>query len=271
MAERAVLVGSLAPSSSKEWVPALGRLALGALSVTAAFVAWELASRASGSPLMPSIGSIVGRLADDVDSGLIWFHARITLGRGLTGFALATVAGITLGVLMARNRWIDAAIEPLLAATYPIPKLALYPVFLFTFGIGPASKIAIVALECLYPIAYNTYQGVRSIDRQLVHVAENAGAGRLRKFRDVFLPGALPSILAGIRTAMPIMLVLIVVTELLGESRGLGFLIRFAGSNFEPDGALAVVLFLGIIGFIFDRLIVVATRLLVFWERGVRL
>jgi len=254
----------------REWRPTFGRFALGAFSVAAAFLVWELASRASGSPLMPSVGSIVGRLANDVDSGLIWFHARITLGRGLVGFALATVAGLGLGVAMARHRWLDAAIEPLLAATYPVPKLALYPVFLFTFGIGPASKVAIVALECLYPIAYNTYQGARSIDRHLIHIAENAGAGRWRIIRGVLLPGALPSILAGIRTAMPIMLVVIVVIELLGESQGLGYLIRFAGSNFEPEGALAIVLLLGILGFLFDRFIVLATRVLVFWERGAR-
>lgn len=254
----------------REWLPSVGRFALGVLSVGTALVVWELASRASGSPLMPPVGTIVGRLADDVDSGLIWFHARITLGRGLVGLVLAIVAGLAIGVTMARHRWLDAAIEPLLAATYPIPKLALYPVFLFTFGLGSASKVAIVALECLYPIAYNTYQGTKAIDRSLIHIAENAGAGRWRIIRGVSLPGALPSILAGIRTAMPIMLVVIVVTELLGESQGLGYLIRFAGSNFEPEGALAIVLLLGILGFVFDRVIVLATRVLVFWEHGAR-
>lgn len=252
-------------------LPAAGRVALRVLAVATAFALWELTARASDSALMPTVGAIVDRLVDDVRAGTVWFHAKLTLGRGLTGFALAIVSGIALGVLMARNRWVEAAIEPILAATYPVPKLALYPVFLFTFGIGTASKVAIVALECLYPIAYSTYQGARSIDRDLVRAAANAGAGRWRTTRSVVLPGALPSIMAGIRTAMPIMLVLIVVTELLGESRGLGFLIRFAGSNFEPEGALAIVLLLGLLGFAFDRLVVLATRLLVFWEPGVRL
>ncbi|MGH9183942.1 MAG: ABC transporter permease [Acidimicrobiales bacterium] len=241
------------------------------LVVIAAFVVWEVLARRASSPLMPTVGTIVERLVEDIRSGLIWRHAQVTLLRGFVGFGIAVVGGITLGIGMARSRLIEAAVEPLLAATYPIPKLALYPIFILWLGLGAGSKIALVALETVYPIAYNTYSGARSVDKTQMWAVMNAGASRARVIRSVVLRASLPSILAGIRIALPIMLVVMVVTELIGESLGLGFLIRSAGTRFEPEGALAVVLVLGAIGFVLDRLTVVATRVFAFWERGVEL
>lgn len=241
------------------------------LVVIGVFVLWEVLARRAASPLMPTVGTVVERLVDDIGSGLIWRHAKVTLLRGFLGFGIAVVAGIALGIGMARSRLIEAAVEPLLAATYPIPKLALYPIFILWLGLGAASKVALVALETVYPIAYNTYSGARSVERTQMWAVMNAGASRWRVIRSVVLRASLPSILAGIRIALPIMLVVMVVTELIGESLGLGFLIRSAGTRFEPEGALAVVLLLGIIGFVLDRLTVLATRLLAFWEKGVEL
>jgi ABC-type nitrate/sulfonate/bicarbonate transport system permease component len=201
----------------------------------------------------------------------MWRHTQVTLIRGFSGFAIALVGGIALGVLMARSRVFEGILEPFLAATYPVPKLALYPIFILWLGLGAASKIALVALECVYPIAYNTYAGVKAVDRSHVWAARNAGAGRIRITFAVMLKSALPSIMAGVRIAMPLMLVVMVVVEKIGESRGLGFLIRFASAQFEPQGALAVILVLAFIGFVFDRLVVLLTRVLAFWARGVQL
>jgi NitT/TauT family transport system permease protein len=241
------------------------------LAIVGAFVLWQILSLRAESPLMPTFDSVVERLLADIESGLIWRHAQVTLLRGGIGFAIAIIAGVTLGILMARNRLVEAAIEPLLAATYPVPKLALYPIFILWLGLGAESKIALVALECLYPIAYNTYAGARGVNKTQMWAAMNAGAGRLRIVWSVVLKSSLPSILAGIRIALPLALVVMVVTELIGESLGLGYLIRSAGTRFQPEGALAVVLLLGIIGFVFDRLTVLATRVFAFWERGTRL
>jgi len=197
----------------------------------------------------------------DAASGLLWEQGRVTLSRGLGGLGLALVIGSCLGLAMARCRVVDAMVEPLLAATYPVPKLALYPLLLLTFGLGTWAKVTIVALECLYPVTYATYAGVRSIDRHLIWTCRNVGSGRWGTLRSVIVPAAWPSLLAGLRVAVPTMLVVMVVAELLGESRGLGFLIRLAGSNFEPEGALAVVVLLGLVGFALDRLLLLLGRL----------
>lgn len=241
------------------------------LAVAGAFALWQVLAVRAESRLMPTVDVVVERLISDIESGLIWRHAQVTLLRGGIGFLIAIGAGVLVGVAMARSRVVEAAIEPFLAATYPIPKLALYPIFILWLGLGAGSKIALVALECFYPIAYNTYSGARGVNKTQMWAALNAGASRVRVVWSVVLKSALPSILAGIRIALPLALVVMVVTEMIGESLGLGFLIRSAGTRFQPEGALAVVLLLGVIGFILDRLMVLATRVFAFWEKGTEL
>lgn len=234
-------------------------------------VAWQIYSSISDNRLVPSVGKIADSLWALIESGDLWFHARLTLFRGFLGLAFATVLGIGAGLAMARSRWVDAALEPLLSGLYSIPKISLYPVMIALFGLGGTAKVWQVALECAFPIAFNTYAGARSVDKSFLMLARNAGASGWSVVRDIIAPATLPSALTGLRIATPIMLIVITVTELIGESRGLGFLIGNAQANFRPDEAMAVVVVLGIIGFILDRLNVFLGRRLVFWEKGVEL
>lgn len=230
---------------------------------------WEVVATTSGNRLTPSIASILQRLWFDAASGALWYHAQVTLLRGFTGLAIAVVAGIAIGILMARSRWVDAALQPLLGATYPIPRLALYPLLILILGLGAASKITLVAMECVYPMTLAAYAGARSVTKDQQWLSRNVGASWWRTVRDVQIPAALPAILTGLRVASPIMLVVIIVTEMLGESRGLGFMIQQSRAYFEPQGVMAVIVVLGVLGFALDRLIVALTRVLVFWERKV--
>jgi NitT/TauT family transport system permease protein len=241
-----------------------------AAAVGAVFLFWEIAARIAANRLLPAPYDVFASLAEGITDGLIWYNAQLTFQRGVTGLAIALLAGITVGVAMARSRWVEAVLEPIIAATYPIPKLALYPFLILLLGFGGTSKVAMVALECAYPLVWNVYAGVRNIDRRYLWVGRNAGAGRAAML-GLLLRAATPAVMAGLRLALPVMLVIMVVTELIGESRGLGFLIRQAGTNFQPADALAVVLLLALLGFVLDRLVVAATRRLAFWSRGVRL
>ncbi len=233
--------------------------------------AWQVYASWSNNRLVPSLGAIWESLYSLVESGDLWFHARLTLFRGFLGLLLAAVLGVGVGLLMARSKWFDAAVEPLLSGLYSIPKISLYPVMIAMFGLGGAAKVWQVALECAFPIAFNTYAGARSVDRAFIRLAQNTGASGVRVVKDIIAPATLPSVLTGLRIATPIMLIVITVTELIGESRGLGFLIGNAQANFRPDEAMAVVVVLGIIGFTLDRLNVFVGRRLVFWEKGVQL
>lgn len=242
-----------------------------ASSVLVILLVWELNARISQNRLTPTLDVVFERLAADLLSGELWFHGRLTLFRGFTGLAIALVLGVIVGFAMARSRWLDAALHPVLVGLYPIPKLALYPIAILILGFGGASKIWQVGLECFFPIAYNAYAGARAVDRNMLWLARNSGASRLQTVRDVVWPSALPSILTGLRISTPIMLIVITVTELLGESRGLGFLIRDSQARFIADRAIAVVIVLGVLGFLFDRLLVWMTRRLVYWEKDLTL
>lgn len=247
-----------------------GEVARRAVALTLPFLAWELAARLAGNRLLPGPVEVGATLLRLIGDGTIWFHGSLTLQRGAVGLAIAVLAGLGLGVLLARVRWAEAAFQPLLAATYPVPKIALFPLVILVLGFGAASKIFMVALECVYPIAYNTYAGIQGVDRNYLWVARNAEAGLAARV-GILVRGALPPIMAALRMAVPIMLVIMVVTELIGESRGLGFLIRQAGTDFAPAEGLAVILLLGVLGFVLDRLVVWLSGRLAFWARGVAL
>lgn len=237
-----------------------------AAAVTATFALWELASRIADNRLLPGPVSVIARLVDLTVGGQLAFHGQLTLQRGALGLAIAVVLGLVLGIALGRSRVVEATLEPFLAATYPIPKLALYPLMIVALGFGGASKVAMVALECSYPIAMTVHAGVRAIDPRYFWLLRNVEGGR-RHAIALVLRAATPAVFASLRVALPISLVIMTVTELIGESRGLGFLIRSAGTNFRPADALAVILALGIIGFVLDRALVLLGDRLAFWAR----
>jgi len=250
--------------------PGVARRARRIAAVVGPFVLWDLAAAASTNRLFPGPFTVFEVLWENVTDGTVWYHGQVTLYRGLLGLAIAIVFGVVLGVLLARSQWLDAALQLLIVASYPVPKLALFPLLVLMLGFGAASKVAMVAIECSYPIILTMYAGVQAIDKHYFWLARNVGAGPGARFA-LMLRAAAPSLMASLRLATPIMLVIIVVTELIGESRGLGYLVRKAGGDFEPATALAIILLLGIVGFVLDRLIVAATRRVTWWAGQVRL
>jgi ABC-type nitrate/sulfonate/bicarbonate transport system permease component len=239
-------------------------------SVPLVLAIWEALARtgAISKRLMPSLVEISTAVWAELANGNLLFHAGISLGRAAIGYALAIMAGVLLGVGMARSRLFDALFEPLFSFGYPVPKIALYPVFIFVFGLGSLSKIMLIFLECLYPITVNAFYGMRGVDRVHIWAARNMGASERQIFWRVLLPGAAPSIFAGLRVALPISLIVVIITEMIGESRGLGYYISYASASFEYANAFAGVAAVAIIGFTLDRLLVWLRNRLIFWERG---
>ena len=244
---------------------ALRRVALLLVGV----LAWETAAR-SGlfSPLLlPSvtrIGYQLWLLATQPDSLVDAWHS---LARALGGFALAAVVGVALGVLMGRSAAVAAALGPLFSGTYPIPKIALFPIFIYLFGIGSLSKVLLIFLECLYPIVITTQAGGRAVNRVLVWSAANMGASRARILRTVVVPATAPFIFAGFRIALPIAMIVVIITEMISSADGLGYLAMYALASFKTDRMLAIVVVIALIGVALDRLVVRLRDRLVFWER----
>ena len=263
---------SILPSGPTR-VPVAVRTAAGALGrwypVAVVLLAWEALSRSGlvSHRLVPGLADIAQAFAANMASGDIPFHAGISLGRALSGFGLAIAAGVALGVLMARVRWVESVFEPVFSFGYPVPKIALYPIFIFVFGLGSLSKVALIFLECLYPITVNTYFGIQSVDRKHLWSARNMGASPAQVFWRVLLPSAGPSIFSGLRVGLPISLIVVIITEMIGESRGLGYYISYATASFEFASAYAGVLAIAAIGFVLDRLLIFIRNRIIFWER----
>ena len=238
-------------------------------SIPLLLVAYELLSRSGlvSSRTLPSLVLIGEQLWKYLANGELAYHAGISLYRAALGFALALVVGVMLGTLMARRRWVEALIEPIFSFGYPIPKISLYPVFIMVFGLGTGSKVALVFLECLYPIAVHAYSGMRSADRVLVWAGRNMGATERQLFWKVLIPAALPTLFSGLRIALPVALIVTIITELIGESRGLGYFVTFHTASFEYARALAAFVVIAVIGFCLDRLLLTLRNRLIFWQK----
>src|SRR5262249_25185701 len=187
--------------------------------VGALALVWELAARSGlWSPLIfPSLASIARELGWFVVRPEWLMEAWTSLYRALAGFALAATAGVLLGLLMGRSSLVARLLDPLFSGTYAVPKIALFPIFIFVFGIGSLSKVALVFLECLYPIVIMTSHGARDVNRVLLWSGQNMGASRAQLIRRVVLPATAPYIFAGFRVALPVALIVVVITEMVNS------------------------------------------------------
>jgi ABC-type nitrate/sulfonate/bicarbonate transport system permease component len=234
-----------------------------------ALAIWEAAARSGlWSPLLfPSLGRIFNQLVLFFSTPESMLEALVSLERALGGFALAAVVGIVLGILMGRSRLVAALLDPLFSGTYAVPKLALFPIFIFVFGIGSLSKVALVFLECLYPIVIMTYAGARDVNRALLWSAQNMGASRAAILRRVVIPATTPFIFAGFRVAVPVAMIVVVITEMVSSADGLGYLVIYSLSSLKTDRMLAVVLVIAALGWLLDRALVVLRDRLIYWEK----
>ncbi len=232
-------------------------------------VAWELAARSGlWNPLLfPSLVKIGDEFIRFVAGASGLHEAWVSLYRALGGFALAAIVGVTIGILMGRSALAAALLDPLFSGTYAVPKLALFPIFIFVFGIGSLSKVALVSLECLYPIVIITYQGARNVSPVLIWSAENMGASRARIFGRIVIPATVPFIFAGFRVALPVAMIVVIITEMISSADGLGYLVIYSLSSLQTDRMLAVVLAIAILGYALDRLLIVLRGRLVYWEK----
>lgn len=253
---------------SGPWSDPTSALRRGALPAVG-LVIWETAAR-SGlfSPLIvPSITRIGYQLwlflARPESLAEVWY----SVARGLGGFALAAIVGVALGVWMGRSATAAACLGPIFSGTYPIPKIALFPIFIYLFGIGSLSKVLLVFLECLYPIVITTQAGGRAVNRVLVWSAANMGASRRRIIRSVVMPATAPFVFAGFRVAMPIAMIVVIITEMISSADGLGYQAMYSLASLKTDRMLAIVVVIALVGVALDRLVVYLRDRLVFWER----
>jgi len=223
---------------------------LGSMSMLLFLVIWELAVRfALVNPLFTSSPSRIAIAGFDMFAdGSIYPHLRVSGSEFLLGFSLAIVIGVPLGIVMGWYSRVNAVLDPFVSALYAMPRIALLPLVVIWFGIGLASKVAIVFLGAIFPILVNTITGMRTINADFVKVARSFSASDRQMFMTVALPSSVPMLLTGLRLGLGHALVGIVVGEMYGATQGLGFLIAVAGARFQTDKVMVGIILIAALG-----------------------
>ncbi len=230
--------------------------------------AWEAAHRGGLADrfLFPSLVEIGASLWGALRSGRLPAALAISLARGLAGYLLAGILAVGLGLLAGRSPALQRLIGPLVEFLRPLPSAALLPLAILFLGVGDAMKVFLVAWACFFPILVSTIDGVRGVPPALLETAQNLGLGRLRTLFGVVLPSASPAIVSGLRVALPLMLVLVVVSEMVAGSSGIGFLIVEAERAFRVPDMYAFLGALALLGYTLNRGFLALDHRLLHWH-----
>lgn len=233
----------------------LHRFAIALVLPVGLLIAWWIASGRGWLPeqILPSPAYVYSTAVDMINSGEIFYHAGVSLGRVAIGFLFGAVGGLALGMAMGLSQRIDDYVRPLFLAFAQIPTLGWIPLLMLIFGIGETLKIIVIAKGALVPMAINTAAGIRSVPANLVEVGHALRFGRWQTLRLIVLPGAAPSIFTGIRYGLTHSWTALVGVELLASSEGLGYLLVWGRQMFWLDVVIAAMIAIGILGFVMDK------------------
>jgi NitT/TauT family transport system permease protein len=219
---------------------------------------WEIIALAGVFPrrLFPTLEDVASSFVQLTISGILPHHAIDTIIRLLSGFALAGIFGVTIGVLMARSRRAEDIFLPLVSICAPIPGLAYAPLFLLWFGLGNLSSVLLVGFVSAFPIIFNSWTGVKAVKEIWIRSAQSMGADDRRLFRHVILPGALPYILTGMRLGLAQAWRILVAVEMLAAVPwGLGWMIFGARKFRNTDVMMAGIVVIAVIGLALENFV----------------
>ena len=212
------------------------------LASVAVFVAvWELYGRTVSSLVFTHPSAVARAAVELVRSGELWGYSRESLVVLLYGVALATVVGVTVGLLMGRIRLVEWVVNPYVNAFYATPMVALVPLLVLWLGYGREGKAVIVFLFAVFPLLINVYQGVKSVDAQLLEVAAAFCARERQVWWHLILPSVVPYLVAGLRLALGRALVGVIIADFYTSVTGLGYMILKYGNNFQVDRMMVPV------------------------------
>ena len=216
--------------------------------------------------LTPAPSEAFAAFQELVVSGLLWKHVSASVTRLVTGWISGTVLGLLVGLSIGLFSLARAGFVPLVSAMFPIPKIAMLPLFIIWFGIGEGSKIATILFGTFFPTVITVYGGVDNVDRNLIRMGQSFGLTWFSIVRKIIIPGALPAILSGARISASIAIILLVAAEMIGAEFGIGAYILLAGSLMATDQLIAGVALLSMLGLTVGWLIGKAEKYFLNWR-----
>jgi len=232
--------------------------------------AWELSARLGwlSNRVLPEPWAVLTTLAGLLRSGELWQHVSVSAARALSGLAIGGALGLLLGLLTGTFRSAETLLDSTLQMVRNIPPLALIPLVILWFGIDESAKLFLVAIGVFFPIYLNTFHGIRSVDTGLVEMARSYGLSGFELYRQVILPGALPSILVGLRFSLGLMWVLLIVAETVSAQSGIGYMTMNAREFLQTDVVVVGILLYALLGKLADVAAKALERSWLRWHPG---
>lgn len=229
---------------------------------------WELGSRTGLIPerTLAAPSAVAATLFGMVVSGELPANLAVSFGRALLGLAIGVTAGVVLALIAGLSRRGEASVDPIMQIKRTIPTLALTPLFIVWFGIGETPKVALIAFASMFPVYLNLFSGIRGVDLRLLEAARSFGLSQTELIWHVILPGALPSLLVGLRYSLSISILVLVVAEQINASAGLGYLINNARDFLRTDIIVVCLMVYAVLGLGADWLVRAIERRALAWR-----
>jgi ABC-type nitrate/sulfonate/bicarbonate transport system permease component len=238
-------------------------------SVVALLAAWELVARSGVvTPFqLPALSKVLDRIWSDALSGDLALNTAVTLYRAMVGFFIAAVGGVALGLAMSRNALTRWFFDPIVSIGFPMPKIAFLPVVMLWLGVFDISKITMIVFDAIFPVIAATVIAIQGVERELIWSARNMGAGERELLWQVVLPAALPTIMTGLQVALPLSLIVAVVTEMLMGGYGLGGAMMTASRFANSVGVFAGIVEIAVVGYALVKIMALTRRRLLIWHQ----
>lgn len=233
-------------------------------------VSWWFVSANSTNTFFPPLQTILQRLADAATTPVFWVNVGSSAGNLLLSFVLASVLGVAVGVALGTVRWLSWLIEPMIHFFRAIPPVALVPIFVSLIGFGNETRVLAITLSALFPVLISTIDGVHATDSERVSVGRIYRVGRRDRILSIVLPEAGPRILSGMQVGLITAFVVMIASEMLGSSVGLGSMTLLAQQSFMIADMWVGVLVLGVLGYASTALFVLFRRRVLRWYIAIR-
>ena len=238
-------------------------------SVVVLAVAWEWLARSGAvTPFMlPRLSAVLERIWSDLIAGDLLINTGVTVYRAMAGFLIAAIGGIALGMAISRGKFMHWFFDPIISVGFPMPKIAFLPVIILWLGVFDVSKISMVVLDAIFPVITATVIGIRGVERELLWSARNMGAGEREIVWQIAFPAALPQIITGLQVALPIALIVAVVTEMLMGGYGLGGAMMTSSRFADSRGVFAGIVEIAVVGYVLVKGMTIVRRRLLLWHQ----